>query len=42
MDGKGIMEQVRELLSPGKTSGKVIAKGYAPGTVYRVQRQSPP
>ncbi len=39
MENRGIMQQVRELLSQGKASREVIQLGYAPGTVYKVQRQ---
>ena len=39
MERRGIMQQVRELLSQGKDSREVIQLGYAPGTVYKVQRQ---
>ncbi len=38
MESTGIMAQVRELLASGKSSREVIEKGYAPGTVYKVQR----
>lgn len=37
--GKGIMEEVRELLVDGLSSREAIDLGYAPGTVYKVQRQ---
>ncbi len=40
MDGNGIMQDVRELLSQGLTVPEIIAKGYAPSTVYRVQRDN--
>ena len=33
-----VTEAVRKLLAEGLTSGEVIAKGYRPGTVYKVQR----
>ena len=36
---KGVMEEIRELLSLGMSSREVIDLGYAPGTVYKVQRQ---
>ena len=39
MGNDRIMQQVRGLLSQGKSSREVIQLGYAPGTVYRVQRQ---
>ncbi len=35
----GIMEEIRELWSNGMSSGELIEVGYAPGTVYKVQRQ---
>jgi hypothetical protein len=34
----GIMEEIRTLLSQGKSSGEIIALGYKPGSVYKVQR----
>jgi hypothetical protein len=36
---KGVMQQIREHLEQGKSSQEVIALGYAPGSVYKVQRQ---
>jgi DNA repair exonuclease SbcCD ATPase subunit len=39
MSTTGIMEEIRELLSQGKSSSEVIALGYKPPTVYKVQRQ---
>jgi hypothetical protein len=39
MESTGIMQQVRELLCQGLSSGEIIKRGYAPGTVYRVQRE---
>jgi len=39
MLGNGIMQEIRGLLSSGKASGEVIALGYKPPTVYKVQRQ---
>lgn len=39
MDSKGVMEQIREHLESGKSAGQVIGLGYAPSTVYKVQRQ---
>ena len=33
-----VTEAVRTLLAEGLTSGEVIARGYRPGTVYKVQR----
>ena len=37
-NAKGIMEQIREHLAQGESSQEIIALGYAPGTVYKVQR----
>ena len=34
-----VMEEIRKLWSEGWSSGKIIRTGYAPGTVYNVQRQ---
>jgi hypothetical protein len=39
MDNKGVMQQIREHLAQGKSSQQVIALGYSPGSVYKVQRQ---
>jgi hypothetical protein len=39
MGNDRIMGQIRNLLSQGRSSGEVIALGYKPGTVYKVQRQ---
>jgi DNA repair exonuclease SbcCD ATPase subunit len=39
MLGNGIMEEIRNLLSQGKSSSEVIALGYKPPTVYKVRRQ---
>src|ERR671914_419566 len=39
MPGNSIMEEIRNLLSQGKSSSEVIALGYKPPTVYKVQRQ---
>jgi hypothetical protein len=39
MPGNSIMEEIRNLLAQGKTSNEVIALGYKPPTVYKVQRQ---
>lgn len=39
MSSNGIMEDIRNLLSEGKSSGEVIALGYKAPTVYKVQRQ---
>ncbi len=35
----GTMQEVRELLGSGASSAQVIGQGYAPGTVYKVQRE---
>jgi septal ring factor EnvC (AmiA/AmiB activator) len=39
MVDKGVMQEIREHLTQGKSSHEVIALGYAPGSVYKVQRQ---
>jgi hypothetical protein len=39
MPGSGVMEEIRNLLSEGKTSSEVITQGYKPPTVYKVLRQ---
>ena len=39
MESVGIMEQVRGLLAQGLRSSEIIAQGYAPSTVYGVQRK---
>jgi hypothetical protein len=39
MISNGIMEDIRNLISQGKSSAEVIALGYKPPTVYKVQRQ---
>jgi hypothetical protein len=39
MDTKGVLQQIREYLAQGKSSQEVIALGYAPGSVYKIQRQ---
>ena len=39
MASNNIMQDIRNLLSEGKSSGEVIALGYKPPTVYKVQRQ---
>jgi uncharacterized protein YoaH (UPF0181 family) len=39
MASNGIMEDIRNLLSQGMSSAEVIALGYKPPTVYKVQRQ---
>ena len=38
MNGNGIMAEIRNHLSSGKSSGQVIALGFKPPTVYKVQR----
>lgn len=35
----GVMDEIRELLAQGRSSAEIIALGYAPGTVYRLQRE---
>lgn len=35
----GVLQQIRELLAQGHSSREVINHGYAPGSVYAVQRQ---
>ena len=35
----GVMEEIRQLLADGESSGDLIKLGYAPGTIYKVQRQ---
>jgi DNA repair exonuclease SbcCD ATPase subunit len=39
MTSNGIMAEIRSLLSQGRSSGQVIALGYKPPTVYKVQHQ---
>jgi len=39
MESVGIMKQVRGLLAQGLRSSEIIAQGYAPSTVYGVQRK---
>jgi hypothetical protein len=39
MAGTGIMAEIRDLLAQGQASGEVIALGYKPSTVFKVQRQ---
>lgn len=39
MESKGVMEQIREHLTQGKTAAEVIAMGYKPPTVWKVRRQ---
>ena len=38
-DTRGIMEQIRAHLGQGKSSRELIDMGFAPGTVFKVQRQ---
>jgi hypothetical protein len=38
MDENGIMHSIRDLFSQGFNAAEIIAEGYAPSTVYRVQR----
>jgi hypothetical protein len=40
MNENGIMQNIRELLSQGVGAPEIIAQGYAPSTVYRVQRDT--
>ena len=35
----GVMEEIRSLLSQGKTGKEVIELGYASSSVYKVQRR---
>ena len=39
MGNTGIMREIENLLAEGNTSRQVIDLGYAPGTVYVVQRR---
>jgi len=39
MQDHGIFQEIRELLALGKPSREVIEMGYAPGSVYKAQRQ---
>ncbi len=39
MESTGVMQEIRKLLSQDKSSGEVMAMGYAPGSVYKAQRQ---
>jgi hypothetical protein len=39
MPANSIMQEIRNLLSQGQSSSEVIALGYKPPTVYKVQRQ---
>ena len=38
MNENGIMQNIRDSLSQGFNAAEIIAQGYAPSTVYRVQR----
>jgi hypothetical protein len=38
-ESTGVMHKVGELLAAGKSSREVIDMGYAPGSVYKVQRR---
>ena len=40
MNENGIMQNIRDLLSQGFKAAEIIAQGYAPSTVYRVQRDT--
>ena len=40
MNENGIMQNIRDLFSQGFSTSEVIAQGYAPSTVYRVQRDT--
>ena len=39
MEDQGILRRIRELLIGGATTTHVIGKGYAPGSVYKANRQ---
>ena len=39
MESTGIMQRIKDLLKQGTQSGDIIQMGFAPGTVYKVQRQ---
>lgn len=39
MPEQGVMHEIRGLLAQGKGSAEIIEMGYAPGTVYRLQRE---
>lgn len=39
MESTGIMQKIKILLEEGNHSGELIKMGFAPGTVYKVQRQ---
>src|SRR5919106_3655936 len=40
MNENGIMQNIRDLFSQGFNAADIIAQGYAPSTVYRVQRDT--
>jgi hypothetical protein len=40
MNENGIMHNIRDLFSQGFDAAEIIAQGYAPSTVYRVQRDA--
>ena len=40
MSNNGIMEEIRGLLSEGRSAPEIIGKGFAPSTVYTVQRDT--
>ena len=40
MNENGIMQNIRDLFSQGFNAAEIIAKGYAPSTVYGVQRET--
>ena len=39
MQTRGVLRAIRERLERGETSGALIATGFAPGSVYKAQRQ---
>jgi|GEM_PF-5738566 len=39
MEKTSVMQEIGTLLTEGNSSREIIGMGYAPGTVYRVQRQ---
>ena len=39
MRASGVMQEIRALLNEDKSSGELIRMGFAPGTVYKVQRR---
>jgi hypothetical protein len=40
MNENGTMQSIRDLFSQGFNAAEIIAQGYAPSTVYRVQRDT--